>query len=1147
MPVCESPSIQDRLAPFRPGFWLLLLLLLTTGAARTGVAGTPVREASGQPELLLQSGHGSAILDLAWHPQGDRLASASRDRTLRLWDVRKRRTYAVLRGHEMGVRSVSWSPDGALLASGGYEGTIRIWDPRQQRQLRVMMGRASAVNGVAWHPRGTLLASSGGGATHIWNAKTGEQQRVLDSTRGGGGAVAWSPDGGQLATDGGGNKLCVWDTATWELRWTGECTQTIRGIAWSPDGRSLAVGTGLFGQFAGERAPTYRGGVEQWEAVAGKRVRVLTQEDCFVARVVWHPSRPWVATVTHAGTVRLWNSETGAEEQERFQGGTPDSFYALDWSPDGRQLAVATTDARIRLWETLKGQKAEILGGHSLELTAVAWSPDGRELATAGNGAPPRIWDTRTGELRGSLSHLERTVLALTWRPDGKVLAAVTDDGMIELWDVQTLRPVQTLKGAAGPPLPPPAATRAPEASIAAWSPDGKILAIVSRDAPVSFWDPDTGQRLSGLRNFSETVGRVTWSPDGRFFAATGGGRVWIWETTGAAAQGWKLTHTLAGGGSIQWSPDSKALAGSLMLPPERGMLRTSLCLWDARTGEVRRSIPHPRLAEFAWTPDGNHILTTTSISPPILAISRDAKSIVATFPGAPPMLWDIATGAGKPVLRMGGLGMKFPQFTRDLSSLRLAAAAPDGSVRIWNELDAAGERWVALTALRTERRTEWMAVTANGHYDGSPGSGELVSWRAEDQLYPAARFENRFRRPRSVRQALAGVWEPAPPLGSGDIPPACRFLDAEMTVAADAREVKLTLLASDDRSVRSAEVFVNGRPVLLDDRSAPEALSGAIADLAERRPASLPRGVDAGAFPPRHRAYQISRLAVPLPPGEELILVRATVFDDQGYNADPVEILIRRPGAPAVRGRLFVLCAGVSRYRDPAYSLAFPAGDARAVASVFAGQKELYTRVEVDCLTDAQATGNALRARLKAIKARSRPEDTVVLYLAGHGLRDEAGNYCFGTYELDVSSNRRLLETTLTGAQLAEWLGPKLSARQVIVFADTCHSGKIPVPAVRAERMMSPASGVVLLASATPDQLAQERARLGHGVFTYALLEGLRGHADPSTPFVRFNTLAEYVARRVHELDGPRQQVSISDASFPLTSPFVRARPANP
>ena len=287
---------------------------------------------------LTLTGHASEVYGVVFSPDGRLLATASTDRTARLWDPATGDCLRTLTGHTSTVWAVAFSPDGRLLATASNDATARLWDPATGDCLRTLTGHTSKVTAVAFSPDGRLLATASQDRTvRVWDPATGASVRTLTGHTGRVYGVAFSPDGRLLATASGDRTARLWDPATGDcLRTLTGHTSTVWAVAFSPDGRLLA-------------------------------------------------------TVGRDKTARLWDPATG--DCLRTLTGHTSTVWAVAFSPDGRLLATASPDATARLWDPATGDRLRTLTGHTGEGTGVAFSPDGRLLATASNDAKARVWD----------------------------------------------------------------------------------------------------------------------------------------------------------------------------------------------------------------------------------------------------------------------------------------------------------------------------------------------------------------------------------------------------------------------------------------------------------------------------------------------------------------------------------------------------------------------------------------------------------------------------------------------------------------------------------------------------------------------------------------------------------------------------------
>jgi len=238
---------------------------------------------------------------------------------------------------------------------------------------------------------------------------------------------------------------------------------------------------------------------------------------------------------------------------------------------------------------------------------------------------------------------------------------------------------------------------------------------------------------------------------------------------------------------------------------------------------------------------------------------------------------------------------------------------------------------------------------------------------------------------------------------------------------------------------------------------------------------------------------------------------------------------------AAAGRPTLWVLTIGVSRYSESDLSLRFAAADARAVADAFARQRggPLYHEVQTAVLVDAEVTRASILRALDDFMGKAAPVDVGVIYMAGHGVRDELLDaYYF--LPATASGTRPRIEGLDMEDFSRQLRALHRNLRRLVVILDTCHAGAAAGADMRRvgedlAARLAPAEGLYILAAAKSGEQSQELATLGHGAFTQALLDGLGGGAADADGLIRVLGLAGYAARVVPELTARAQTPYLS------------------
>jgi WD40 repeat protein len=332
---------------------LLFLLLLFIGPSTDA---TFLQHFFTAPKHFTYSGHSDYVSDLAWSPDGKRIASASGDHTVQVWNASDGSHALIYRGHSQDVSALAWSPNGKYIVSGDINGETQIWDATTGQRLFTYRGHTSAVFSLSWSPDSQQIASaSADGSLQVWQALSGA-------------LVFEVQNAAPLHVNGGARQ--AWDA-----------------VAWSPNGKYIAGGS--------------YGNAQIFDARTGKLFSDAYGNDSgMVHAIAWSPDSQYIATAQTSGDVLVWNV---ASKQNVFtHNGSPTDVYSVAWSPDGKRIASGGNDALVAVWDALSGQHSSLYRGHAdvypghftsnAAVNAIAWSPNGKYIASGGNDNTVQVW-----------------------------------------------------------------------------------------------------------------------------------------------------------------------------------------------------------------------------------------------------------------------------------------------------------------------------------------------------------------------------------------------------------------------------------------------------------------------------------------------------------------------------------------------------------------------------------------------------------------------------------------------------------------------------------------------------------------------------------------------------------------------------------
>jgi WD40 repeat protein len=465
-------------------------------------------------DLRTFSGQTGAVTGVAWSPDGRRVASASTDNTVKVWDTKTAQEVFSLKGHTAPVGGVAWSPDGHHLSSASSDKSVNVWDAKTGTEILTLRGHEARVSALAWSPDSTRLASASQvadtqkgqfcGHLKIWDAK-GRTMPAADEPQPAGLSDPGKPSHPKMLREA--------------LSFQGH-TGEIHALAFSPDGARLASASD-------DRT------VKVWDANTGHEILTLNGHAGPVEGVSWSPDGTRLATAAKDKMVKIWDAKSG-QQVLSFQGHTK-AVMGVSWSPDGTRLASASEDQAVKLWDATTGLEALTLKGHTGTAVAVSWSPDSTRLASASADGTVKVWDATMGQDALSMKGDTDWVWRVAWSPDGARLAGASGEqnfekpGKLTVWDSRTGQGVLSHQG------------HARRVQGVAWSPDGTRLAGASADGTVKVLDTKTGQEVLTLKSFApissqrispaltrvvcgDIVSGVSWGPDGARLAGASAG-----------------------------------------------------------------------------------------------------------------------------------------------------------------------------------------------------------------------------------------------------------------------------------------------------------------------------------------------------------------------------------------------------------------------------------------------------------------------------------------------------------------------------------------------------------------------------------------------------------------------------------------------
>src|ERR1051325_10858974 len=1142
---------------------------------------------------------------LVFSPDGKLLATATmRSNTVSLWETATNRKLRDLSTSGQSTPAfapnIAFSRDNRFVATSAGDNSVTVWDVMTGRELHRFAGAQGTIMGsigiyfIAFTPDNRLVTVSD--AARVWDVSTGSAVRTLDlgqqamsGFNGFEGSITLSPDGSQLLllTNGGDPEVMIEDLNSGRevrrVKIPGDQMESLQ-LAFNADGHLLAAGVhnkrlkffDLTAKQEKDLSPTSK---DYPQIRFSRDGRLLALSDSYNVKI-WETT-----TLRELPALKVPNSGAFSEYGEAM----------VNFSEDGKRIATGGFDTDTIIWETETGKPLSNLNGRTNMAYNVAFSPDGSELFSGGRTR----WDLRTGRgLRitpdtpgktfgivspdGRMVAVMRTnsnVLTVLDSPSGKQLQSLTPSGevglvtrsrfsrdgtilavvygpredqrptaatsytrgsQVKLWDVKNGRELHSLTSSDVP-------------MELEFTPDSKQIVTIGSMGEIAVWDVQSGSKLrdlaaSPMRAMTPPVfkpGQMPQMPNMADIAAM------MTNTLGGLAAGTMGRSKT----SLAFSNDGRTLAiGGF---EAKSNLDIAAMMSGAMSGQMsgkrpKKGSPPPDMSDLMKDLKVRHIgqvqfwdMTTGAAIGEIkghgrgvnkVAFSRDGKLLASAGTDNTIKIWDVASRTELRTLTGHTASIESIDFTPD--GQLVASASEDGSTFLWDTKP--GEPLLTLISL--DDGGEWMVVSPQGLFDGTPVSWNQILWRYNQETFNVAPIEwffNEFYYPGLLADIFNGKRQKvAQDVSKKDrrqpiVKLSIAGQPADSTVAT--RTVKVKIDISDAPADKDNPQGTGAQDVrLFRNGSLVKVWHGDV--LKGQASVSLEEEITVTAGPNRLVAY---------------------AFNRDNVKSKDAPLVFTGADSLKRKGMAYIIAVGVNEYENSQYNLKYAKADAQSFGDEMRRRQiQLggFERVEVIQLLDQDATKANILAALKrlagetgppSLKAspldalkRAEPEDTIVIYFAGHGTA-QAQRFYLIPHDLGYNGERTklteqglktIIAHSISDVEL-EAAVEDLDAGHLLLIIDACNSGQ----ALEAEEkrrgpmnskglaQLAYEKGMYILTAAQSFQAALEAAQLGHGYLTYALVEeGLKtpvADTEPKDGVVIAREWLDFATERVPQM----------------------------
>lgn len=1081
-----------------------------------------------QLESVLQKGHSQVITCYAFSPDSAFVATGSADNSILLWNIESGRIVRVFNKHSETVYSLFFSPDGKSLLSASKDNSAKLSDVLTGKLIRTFRMDGDELDQAVFSPDGKyVLLFDHRDGIHVFDAASGKKLYKIDKSY------------SLLNYNGITNSKCDKILSNGDYSKFFECNlstgDTLREfefdkpyvISYSPNDKYIAVSsaklfTQVFDAVNGKLLYTLKDGTEECDGCNTRHVFsnsgnfLVTMSDK-VDGIIWDMStgkkiksistfreRPYTlkfspddshVLISFDEDVFVYEIKTGKEKIHHHAENI--NYFDFNFSVDGTMILVPGMDNEALIYNVISGKKQKSLRGFlnkkrddGLSYSSTNWadqrimkfislkrnfaiSPDNKSLVFGNVDSSAMVLNLETGKIDLTLSGHRKVVYAFDYSPDGKWIATAGGDRQVFLWDAKTGVLVKKLVG-----------HRELIFDIK-FSEDGSKLASGSWDGTMRLWDMnDLGESsVMDLGNVSPYS--VGFTRNG-LYAVTGDldRNVDFWELDAGSS-----FRTLVGHTGVISNFDFTADGKNIVTSSWDGKVK----MWDILTGMLIGKMENH---------DG-----------PVYSISCDPNSRFVASGSADNsiILWSAETNKFN---RLTGHTSPVTALVFTASGDKLISGDSEGMIKVW-DINSGKELFSRMQI----SRTEWLATTPDGSFDGSSKSLDVVNYVSGMEVIPVGSLFDKYYTPDLIQKVNNGTKKTETGENLHQILKTSPLISFEISdVSARSGFVNDSVfqwqksilplgirINSQGQSVDEIRIYNNGKLVIQESLSTELVFRGESKD--------------------------IRQFEIPLSNG--INNLSAVVINENRTESSPVDMIVNYDGV-AGKTDLFILSIGINQYKNPQYNLDYAVNDATTfVRTITNGADSLFSSVKTIEIFNEHATKAEITAAINELKTIIGPEDVFVFYYAGHGVMSyeklpEDSDFFIVTHDVTnlYGETALLRQIAISAHEIMEY-SKEITAEKQLFILDACHSGgALDAFASRGDgrektlAQLARSTGTFFITASQDAQYANEVGDLQHGLFTYALLEILNGEkGNNGDDKITVSEMKVYVEERVPEL----------------------------